>query len=386
MEKNNLEKMKTGIMKIVSKKDFSEEIWDNMVILKKASWENLNCSYSNAITDEEKIYSEDYLRRIRDSSGSKTMEYYMGGIVQIGIYMGLSRVELEDIFGIKFDPLSDIDEIYIYYLQEKLCEKKLEEASKVIEKLKAELNYRLVNWNKIYEYETGEEEKYSEQYDKNKTLYKELPEYDKIDDCVKYAIETGNHAAFAKYFLNKGKTNNELFKEIVEKYMEDKKFSDNEWDKMKIIDKATYFWRNKDFNYEDEKLGFYKIQTLQRWRKGDNLPGHDEIVQIGFYMHLSSDEVDKMLIAAGKEVLYDVDIFDIISKHYLDYYKDNKEKSTDAILKEVKSEINKAIDKIASEDESMKWITSMARVRKNQLSGRKRVYWSRLHRNGMVQG
>ena len=139
-------------------------------------------------------------------------------------------------------------------------------------------------WNDIY---IDNRIHMKEYCDNNQKKYNEMkPEhYKTLDACVDYAIENGDHAAFVHFFMEKAKSQKEVFCSILWEYLDEynKMRERNKelptWGKFRILD-ADY-WRTYNFecsNYTEEELKkyCYSVPTLSNWKNiGDkNIKSH----------------------------------------------------------------------------------------------------------------
>lgn len=170
-------------------------------------------------------------------------------------------------------------------------------------------------------------------------------DYETIDSCVAHALKYGNHAAFAKYYFNRVAFRHELF---LDKLMnlfnkremlsaEDaydllKKFVLNHWK----VQKPDY-WNSYDTAFDREKDCFYGYSAKDSWLR-TSVPSREAVVQLAFYLQLNLEETNQLLMAAGHEVLYVLNLLDAVCIFYLNYYQleDNKKTPLENRLRSVK--------------------------------------------------
>lgn len=164
-----------------------------------------------------------------------------------------------------------------------------------------------------------------------------------IEECVKNAIITGNHKAFASFIIERAKFKEELFSEAIIKIEKEKGLS---LKKCKIL-KAKK-WRDwRVINTESDKH-IHSESNKNKWVSGKSVPGRDEIVQIGIWFGLGCEEVNDLLITSGQKQLYALDIVDAIGMYYLEFYKNNNKVSSQEKIKEIKLELNTRLKLVES--------------------------------------
>ncbi len=162
------------------------------------------------------------------------------------------------------------------------------------------------------------------------TGYMETP----VAACVKYAMHTGNHAAFVKYYLECSKVRKELLSEkIREVIQEDKRYGKKipYKDIVKILKKewklivTPYCWESADFTYENkEEEDTFTEQSIGNWIKEENIniPDRNTMIQISLLLGLDSEEANELLVCAGYEKMYALSVMDVVSMFYLNQFSE----------------------------------------------------------------
>lgn len=219
-------------------------------------------------------------------------------------------------------------------------------------------------WSSIYNID---EDNYQKCLEWSRSYYRNIgPEhYSSLINCVRHALDNGNHSAFAHFFLQKKYDQNSVFcrrlktlieqqgKKIeainTEKYPEKKKtsiYSDKEFVKHATIIKTEY-WRSFDlkrYPLTDIKREFiYSKSGKGKWFNEECIPHRDAIVQIGIILSLTCGETNSLLLAAGKPALYVLDAVDVCSLFTLEKNKDNFSKDPKDKLIETKNEIDRVL-------------------------------------------
>lgn len=226
----------------------------------------------------------------------------------------------------------------------------------IANKLNLKQNSELLDWNAMYE------EDDLDMYDECVLACKEFydsnikKKYRSLKECVDFAIKEGNHAAFAKLYLDINQSGkNERFLYILDEYKENYKEMVGKklvYSKLQIIGDRKHLWRNPDFEYTEANLkgNCLSNAVFSAWEKGDNLPQRDALIQLGFYLLLDSASVNKLLRACGHQQLYVLDIVDVICRFYLDKFAGNTEIPAFEKLKITKDKINQGIKKMMELD------------------------------------
>ncbi len=214
----------------------------------------------------------------------------------------------------------------------------------------------------------------------------DMSDWKSIEECVENALETGNHEAFADFFICNAKVKfmRELFFYEFEKklgnYKEKlKRCEDDNGESYELI--ASRCWRNpcfsldinhkqlndKDYkkyiNFKRGKIIFLKkkfsiikkklksfsckkvlnrdiiSESIKKWCEGDRYPGKDELVQVGLCLGWGVDDVNELLELQGQRQLDPVDIIDAIGMYYLEELKKEGFSAREK-LSTVKSKIN----------------------------------------------
>ena len=209
-------------------------------------------------------------------------------------------------------------------------------------------SYGTCDWDCVYACEVFED--YEKLLSSCKKIYRKIPKerWNDLDACVDYAIETGNHAAFTQFYLKKACDQYQVFGLTILDLFDQYGIKKTDYAKWSII-KNTY-WTKKNIPNYFEKEYTCNNKTLYSWinESENRMPEKYEIVQIGLYMGLSCRETNKLLEAAGKELLYIINSIDAICMFYLDFYHKTKEHSIDATEKICK--VKKMIDSWTEED------------------------------------
>ena len=225
-------------------------------------------------------------------------------------------------------------------------------------------------WNDIFSYkkipkndDRVAKKRFNGDMERNKQIYYDVEKenYATLNDCVVHAIENENHTAFVHFFMEKCKTQKEVFCGILNKYLEqysetqkaDKKLPN--WGQFQILN-ADY-WRTYNFelsNYIDKELKkyCYSSSMLSNWRYIENqhIPDKDAIVQCCLYLGKSVEETNTLLIAAGRTSLYELDVVDAVSIYYLTEYCGKFDVSGFEKIKIVKEKINLGLKNSFTED------------------------------------
>ena len=216
------------------------------------------------------------------------------------------------------------------------------------------------DWNNIYKLNRINSSVYCKQ---NQQIYNSIvqEQYKTLDDCVKYAITMGNHTAFVHYFIEKAKSQKDIFLSVLWKYIDEydeKRKQDKKlpsWGKFKIFESS--YWRTYNFEcmtYEKEVLKkyVYSESLLSMWKNSakNNIPNRDAIVQCCLYLGKNVEETNYLLVAAGRSTLYELDIVDAVSMYYLEKYHEDFTVEGYEKIREVKSKINIGLEKSLTKD------------------------------------
>ena len=205
-----------------------------------------------------------------------------------------------------------------------------------------------LNWKYVYQ---CSDESYEEVRKERAIYYNHIKEedYKTIDRCVAFALKNGNHAAFAKYFIEKAMSNVKLFSQKLQEYIDASKDIGVQWGSLRLITSAC--WRSAEFTYTKENIerASYGVPMLSNWKNGVCIPDKDVIIQIGLSLGLDSVKTNELLRLAGHEKMYVLDIVDTIVLYYLDNYCDSKLSPFEK-LKHVKEQINIYLEKSSYDD------------------------------------
>lgn len=219
-------------------------------------------------------------------------------------------------------------------------------------------------------------------------------DYATLYKCADFWMKHKSHAAFVRFFIEKGRFPNEMFCDHLGKYIEEFKTKYDikkiPWTRLQIM--RSQYWRSpgvssdkisdKQYCYKSDyisrlcnpkELDDIKIDTMEykkKLSKGSSkesfsVPEREAIIQIGIYFNLSSKEVNELFVVAGLPCFYRVDVSDIISMYYLDMYKQEGtvrgkgwREQGEGRIREVKEEINKCLNEMLQGDASkMRTIT-----------------------------
>ena len=190
-------------------------------------------------------------------------------------------------------------------------------------------------WNVVYGYQAWQEISDKTRSDffkwKNELLcqYESMEdvEYNTIEDCVEAARQIGNHLAFAHYFLEKSRSEKEMFSEKLREYI-DRASVGRDFYNMIIISEDSFVDENIDLcSGTNAKFKKVKPNTLRSWGNGRSVtPNRYEIVQCGLYLNLTSQETNELLSLAGMQKLYEADGIDLLCIFYLEYFHLEPEK------------------------------------------------------------
>ena len=160
-------------------------------------------------------------------------------------------------------------------------------------------------------------------------IKKEKP--DKVSKCVEMALELGCHVGFAQYFFQYAEPGSEKVKmriwELLDHrlpfptlHKDEKKKAEQQWDHLPVV--HDYYWVSPDYEMEKElsQLEVYtcKTATMRNMRSDGNVPGREELIQVGILLGLKAEDVDNLLMSAGLERLYPLTISDAVALYYLD--------------------------------------------------------------------
>lgn len=219
------------------------------------------------------------------------------------------------------------------------------------------------NWNSVFLFDRTSSAKSCKE---NEKIYNEIKEeqYATLDDCVRYAIKNENHAAFVHFFFERIRERKSRFLKVFEEYLLDyeKEIAKNkngiEWgSKFQLL--HPEYWESYDFDYTKENLDefSYEPANLTNWRsyKHKAVPSKDVLVQCCLYFGKNVEETNRLLIAAGYDQLYVLDLIDMIEMYYLEKYDKNFEIDQFEKLKQVKMHINDSLKRsLDSDNEIMK--------------------------------
>lgn len=219
-------------------------------------------------------------------------------------------------------------------------------------------------WNKIYDID---EFNYATQLMENRKYYRQLEKskYETIHDCVDHAIEEGNHAAFAHFFLMEERSKNRVFGKVLSQVLNEREKVENFnrqmcWIQAPIIQQN--YWRAIDFKFTSESI-FKRItenkkktivydmdldngkesQQRRNWRTGKAIPPRDVIVQIAISLGISIEETNQLLRAACEPALYVLDVVDVCSMFTLREFENNYSICPFEKLKMTKDQINESL-------------------------------------------
>ncbi len=231
------------------------------------------------------------------------------------------------------------------------------------------------DWNEIFLRDKVDDSTYCEI---NQNIYNEVTKdsYKNLDACVAHAIATGNHTAFVHFFMNKAKRQQEVFLSVFWKYIEEyeNKLSENKklpsCDQFQIL--RSSYWRSFAFDYIEQNVKKYCYKSMfSHWKSiAGAIPGRDVIVQCCFYFGKNAEQTNRLLLAAGHEQLYVLDIVDAIEIHYLDKYCGNFEIPAFEKLKEVKEKINIALERSCEERDDL---VAIGKTQSVELKGEKEL-------------
>ena len=212
------------------------------------------------------------------------------------------------------------------------------------------------DWNNKSFQQIETELKFKKWVERPREYYKALkaPEVVSIEECIENALNTGNHALFAKMFINRSEwKSEERFPQWVSEVAEPCGINIHSIDFV-----STKEWRDPAIS-PDEMT--YVIQsTKSGWiaQNKDRLSNprfihRDNLIQLAFYLNWDGDTANMFLTDMGERGLYPLDIVDAIETIYLNYFQDKKIDYIDK-LKTVKGEINRALIQLSGEN--LRWI------------------------------
>ena len=211
-------------------------------------------------------------------------------------------------------------------------------------------------WSSIF---SIDEKDYQECLEWTRRYYQSISSenYSGIINCVKYAIENGNHSAFAHFFLQDKYDQKFVFCEQLNALIEQQEGKDANIEELWMEAPIIKHWRSLSFIKYWRLLNSFKYppkDTIdpkstyskggkRKWRKGESIPPRDVIVQIGIVLSLTPDETNSLLLAAGESVLYVLDVVDVCSIFALEKYKNNFDIDPKTKLIETKKEIDRVL-------------------------------------------
>ena len=205
-----------------------------------------------------------------------------------------------------------------------------------------------LDWEYVYQCSA---ENYKEVLKERIHYYNDIKkeDYKTIDACVAFALKSGNHVAFAKYFIEKAMSNVSIFSKKLQEVIDSGKNIGVQWGNLKFMESAC--WRSTEFIYTKENVtrASYGKAMLSNWKNGACIPDRDVIMQIGLSLGLNGEKTNELLRLAGYEKMYVLDIVDTIMLYYLDYYCDSKIPPFEK-LQNVKHQINIYLEKSNYED------------------------------------
>lgn len=174
---------------------------------------------------------------------------------------------------------------------------------------------------------------------------------DRIDKCVDYGMTNKHHVAFALEYMKYLKKE-QPYKRFFNSQSELKDdiynlIADNkEQGKILILKENTGAWCSPDFptsfekeQYDEEvkknKL-YYGKPSIESWKSGENCPTKYTLVQLGLYAGLNANEVNELLMKAGHQRLYALNIVDAVSMFFLNFYAEEPTEQQTAYLEKIK--------------------------------------------------
>ena len=212
------------------------------------------------------------------------------------------------------------------------------------------------DWNSKSLQQIETESQFNKWVERPREYYKALkdPKVVSIEECVKDALKTGNHALFAKMFINRSEwKSEERFPQWVSEVAEPCGINIHNIDFV-----STRDWRDPAIS--PDEMTYVSQPTKSGWiaQNKDRLSNpkfihRDNLIQLELALNLDADTANAFLTDMGERGLYPLDIVDAIETFYLNYFHDKKIGYTDK-LKTVKEEINRALIQLSGE--KLRWI------------------------------
>lgn len=213
------------------------------------------------------------------------------------------------------------------------------------------------DWNGIYSlFLSGEELKIeldkwrnniNELENKNKTIIKGYSgSYESLesilDECADWSVKNSSNDMFALFIMDYIKSYNEKiynpFIDSITKGMDGQKLIKS----IKFMTSKAWNNPNVDYSPGDKSLFYKNDGRITMDLMGADYPVKELIIQSAFVLGLDSKTTNQWLKIAGRDMLYPLDIVDLVCRFYLDFYSNykNDSKSGEEKLKNVKSKIN----------------------------------------------
>ena len=203
------------------------------------------------------------------------------------------------------------------------------------------------------------EQAYEEARQRDAAYYQMLrpDEYETLSVCVRQALERDNHVCFARYWMEHAYLPGERFASVLEQELK-------KWKRQYGRQDGIYLFRAEQWNSLNvdntmENLGAlsYGAAMLSNWKKGRELPPREAVIQLGIYFQMDAEEVNRLLLLAGRDGLYLLHLADAPAIYYLNRYA--QEEAPDSIegfydrLLAVRGEIQKLMQTKAETDDRL---------------------------------
>ena len=174
-----------------------------------------------------------------------------------------------------------------------------------------------------------------------------------IEELARRAVYEEDHGLFARLFVEEAGSSRArftgLFRAAVDAYhslRKEKKLPGlPTYSNFKILQDG--YWCTDDFAYMEEHLTrqyIYNSSALSNWRQGRDYPSRATLFQLAFFLFLSVEKLEDLLLAAGEPGLYILDPMDACVKAYLKKFEKEELPGEEAAVLQriahVKKEIN----------------------------------------------
>ena len=214
----------------------------------------------------------------------------------------------------------------------------------------------MVVWNSRSLQPRETEAQFKRRAEKSREYYKALKDRGpvSIEECVKDALKNGNHALFARMFINRREwRSEERFPQWISEVADPCGINIHSIDFVSSKD-----WRNPAISPDEMTYVSQSMKSGWIAENKDRLSNpkfihRDNLIQLALCLNWDGDTANVFLTDMGERSLYPLDIVDAIETIYMNYFHDKEIGYTDK-LKIVKGEINRALIKLSGEN--LRWI------------------------------